>query len=342
MLVTIRSCILNDTGFFNMVRIALITATPPSVNPGMLACEATARSFLYQADLLGQTTFFRVQGLEERSGLSPLDPRLQDIVAQCDLSITFETLKDVSQLNGLIPIFWGDFLHMNLYLKSFKPSWSTGLEDIRRLLLLEDAPMSLLNSAISYGSSFLFNSTTDYYDPLYGAALRRFISNAHHIQMRDAISAAVVSGLRLSNMNCFGLDPAQLLSMQAYLEDILGLTEIRSRSNFQPRALLFFARGKHDWEVTRPFVNDLLNSLDMKPEWLAWGDQISFPYGDDIWLDLPRVQWQISPGTSHLHNLLETIRNSSVVITDTYHLVSLVGLWEYRQSCYQVIITTKS
>jgi len=66
----------------------------------------------------------------------------------------------------------------------------------RKILLLEGSSNKTLQNTISYGTSFLFNSTADYLDPEYGSSLSRFLRNASHIQMRDAVSAAMVANYR--------------------------------------------------------------------------------------------------------------------------------------------------
>jgi hypothetical protein len=81
-----------------------------------------------------------------------------------------------------------------------------------------------------------------------GPPLPRFLVNAYHVQMRDAVPAAVVSGLRLKDENCFGVDVAQLISddeceavgARFFLLD--GITEVIEQRRQQGVDLPFFRR----------------------------------------------------------------------------------------------------
>jgi len=302
-----------------MKQIAVITATPPSINPGMLACEATAHTFASRAGLLADCTFFRVRDIGDR--LQHLHPRQKaDIIAACDTGITFARLTDASQLHDMVPVFWGDFLHMHAYHRAISSAHNGGLEAIINLLLLARNP-ELQLSAISYGTSFLFNSTADYADAHYGRAFEVFFHNSHHVQMRDAVSAAVVSGIRLGQENCFGIDPAQLLSLAAYESDIVEDLDSARESRRVDRAAVFFARGRHDWQQLEPFLDKLTSAMGVTAAWIPWGDSLSFPYSDSTAYRSTIAQLpEDRPNANRLQSLLRTIRESRCVITDTYHL----------------------
>jgi len=285
----------------------------------MLACEATAHSFLARNGLLEATTFFRIESLEAR--LKGHDPGTrQRILTECDLGREYLLLKNVSQLQEFVPLYWGDFLHMNPYQNALRLSWSENKADVRRLLLLEGAPESTKRRTISYATSILFNGTEDYRNPEYGPALLHFIQSAHHIQMRDAISAARVAGMRHSQRSVFGLDAAQLLALPECAKYLLGEALDCER---RPRALLFFGRGLHDWTLTKPFIHRLVQTLDLQPEWFPWGDVMSFPYMDTAWKELPVTTLAGLGKSHHLNKLLHVLRSSTLVVTDTYHLAAI-------------------
>jgi len=302
-----------------MKKLAIITATPPSINPGMLACESTARTFVSRAGLLPDCTFFRVRDLGD--GLRHLGSRqMLEIVAACDIGIEFSHLSHESQLHGMVPVFWGDFLHMHAYHRAIAPAHSGGLPAIFDLLLLAGAPDTQRRS-ISYGTSFLFNSTADYDDPHYGPAFEALFENAFHVQMRDAVSAAVVAGIRRRLENSFGIDPAQLLSLNAYESAIVGdLANSRESGRFD-RAAVFFARGKHDWNLLEGFLEKLTSSVGVHAEWIPWGDSLSFPHMESVHYQskVPQLP-KDRQNANRLQSLLRTIRESRCVITDTYHL----------------------
>lgn len=300
-----------------MKQLAIITATPPGINPGMLACEATALSFVGRAGLLRDSTFFRVRHID--AAVKTPDARLHtETVAACDIGIEFATLEHAAQLRDMVPLFWGDFLHMLAYLRA--AAGDGGLAPLMELLLLPTAP-AVRRRAVSYGTSILFNSTADYADPAYGPAFASFFGDAFHVQMRDAISAAVVSGIRRRPENCFGIDPAQLLALAPYESAIVGDRVAAQEACRGDRAAVFFARGRHDWRRLEPFIGELTSALDVRVGWIPWGDSLSFPflehapYRSTIPL-LPADR----PDANRLQSLLRTIRESRCVITDTYHL----------------------
>lgn len=305
-----------------MKAISLITATPPSFNPGMLTCEATGKWFLSSKGFFESSKFFRIQSLSDR--IKVCDFEMQSVIqSNCEHGIKYNLLTNPDQLHGTIPLFWGDFLHMHLYIKTIKPTWAKDKSDIRKILLLEGASPEIMKNTISYATSILFNTTADYYSKEYGDSLYSFVSNIHHIQMRDAISATIVGSMRPEIENCMGIDAAQLLSLDECAQDILGIPLYNIAKSSPKRALIFFARGKHSEDLVRPFIDELLIAINLKAEWLAWGDRISFPYMEEAWYDLSQTPQKSDLKQSDLKNILSTVVAASVVITDTYHLCAI-------------------
>src|SRR5437879_5625117 len=95
--------------------IALVTATPPSFNPGMSICQANARSFIRRKALSSKTRFLRLVHLDQRlAGID--DIKRSTILARADVGNSYELFESTDQLEGYVPLYWGDFLHMHLYL----------------------------------------------------------------------------------------------------------------------------------------------------------------------------------------------------------------------------------
>jgi hypothetical protein len=305
-----------------MKRIAIITATPPGINPGMLAGEAAARSIISRAGLLEDTTFFRVVKFEERLASSAVS--IEDTISACDVGIKFVHLEDPDILDDHVTLFWGDFLHMRRYIKALAGA-NDHLEEIyREVLLLASRPESTCRSAISYGTSLLFNSTIDELSTDYGAPLRRLLSLAAHVQMRDSVSAARVANFRPHARESCGVDPAQMMAVPEISEEILGDIERNTLTN---HALIYLARAYHCHEYVIDFIAKLSFTMGVNVRWLPWGDKLSFPYMDrESWpwetSDLPN-KTESSPGI--LQRLLATIASSPFVITDTYHVA--VSSW---------------
>ncbi|NBV45046.1 MAG: hypothetical protein EBR86_05245, partial [Planctomycetia bacterium] len=304
-----------------MKPLAIITATPPGINPGMLAGEAVARATLLRAGLLTDATFYRLVSLEER--LAHLGGEADAVLAACDVGIRHERLDSLAVLDGSVPLFWGDFLHMRRYITALAGADPAREAAYRGVLLLADRPDATCRTAISYGTSLLFNSTADEADPVYGPALRRFLSAARHVQMRDAISAVRVAGWRPATREPCGIDPAQLLALADVAEMV--------RGGLRPPvpaadALVFFARGQHDHDAVMAFVDSVAAATGMMCRWLPWGDRLSFPFIErDAW-PWPTVDLPSGPaGSGVLPRLLAAIAGSRFVVTDTYHVA--VSSW---------------
>lgn len=297
-----------------MLPIAIVTATPPGINPGMLACEATALAFVKRASLTNACTFFRLHSLEERLASRQSSVR-QAVLAACDLGIPWERLEDHRQLDGMVPLYWGDFLHMRRYHAALAGGYPDGLRTPRELLLLATSPEHVLRRTVTYGTSFLFNSTADVQDSDYGPAFTRFFSLIHHVQMRDAISAAVVTGLRSRSEVCFGIDPAQLLALQPFEADVVGSAK---RHGGDGRMAVFLARARHDTAVLMDFLNRLGRATGTSPTWLPWGDRLSFPFLGEP--PIAAITDVVDGPRGRLAPLAEEVRQATVVVTDTYHL----------------------
>lgn len=303
-----------------MKPIAIITATPPGINPGMLAGEAAARATLARAGLLPGATFFRLVSLEER--LSALGDGAEAVLRACDVGICHRLLDDPAILDDQVPLFWGDFLHMRRYITALAQADPAREAAFRGVLLLADRPEATCREAISYGTSLLFNSTADEADPVYGPALRRFLGAAAHVQMRDAISAVRAAAWRPVTREACGIDPAQLMALPAVAEEILAGVVCDPTD----RALVFLARGRHCHDDVVAFVGEVATATGIPSRWLPWGDRLSFPFGDRAAWPWPTIDLPPAPtGTGVLPRLLAAIRASRFVVTDTYHVA--VSSW---------------
>jgi hypothetical protein len=304
--------------------IAVIFATPPSVNPGMLLCEAMAKSFISRHNLSNATHYFRIVTLDDRLNGLPTDVSSQ-IKRDTDIGIKYEVFESQDQLQHMVPLYWGDFLHKNIYINTIAPLLRTGNDKdalARHLLLLEGSTSELLRRTISYATTLLYNTTSDYLDPTYGPAIARFLRGVHHVQLRDAFSAVIAADIRQSDISCFGIDAAQLLCDQTYEEALLGA---RLKESRRKRALVFFARGQHDGKQLRELLGEIASALEFSPVWFDWGDPISFPFLERNALELPVVALDSNVRAQRLTDLLSCLRESSLVVTDTYHLA--VASW---------------
>jgi hypothetical protein len=307
-----------------MKKIGFITATPPSFNPGMLVCELMAKAFTDTNGLSDHSVFFRLTSMKEllryREGAD-----MDEILKKCDTGIPFNLLNDPQLLHDMIPLYWGDFQHMFIYINVVSKIAGVDIDKAYELLLLSDVAEDLRKRVHTFGSSFLFNSTEELFSEHYGRRLKNFLKSCSHVQMRDAISAAIAASCRDSNENCMGVDPAQLLAIPAYEEKILGPVPVDLRDDpGKSVALLFFARGDHDDDRLSAFLDSLAHKAYLKTKWLDWGDRLSFPFLRGAWKGItPAVTADIMKSDMALMALLKTIRSARCVITDTYHLCAI-------------------
>lgn len=137
------------------------------------------------------------------------------------------------------------------------------------------------------------------------------------LQMRDALSAAVVAGLRRRPENCFGIDPAQLLALPAYAAEILGTANLPDADG---RALVFVARARHSPGALAAFLGSLSQATGTDLCWLPWGDRLSFPFLEDPPSGMSLLPIENDVPFGRLAPLLRSVAAANFVVTDTYHL----------------------
>lgn len=300
--------------------VAVITATPPGFNPGMMISEATAKAFVTQTGLSAR--FFRIVHLADRLTHLGEEERLA-VIRRCDTGTPYELLTSMEQLENCVPLFWGDYLHMCQYVRAIGAVIKSGSsEDARKLLLLDGAPMHLKRRAVSFGTTLLFNSASDFLDPSYGTPFVQFASSARRFLARDPISASFVSAARGSfGESCLGSDAAQLVVLPGYDATIFGspseLPEAPSR-----HGLAFFARGSQSAQLTGSLLECLQQTCDLEFCWLPWGDSGAFPHLSSLDAHLG-LAGATSEGAPSLSTLIAAVRRASVIVTDVYHLAVL-------------------
>lgn len=300
--------------------IAVITATPPGFNPGMLVSELTAWAMLRRLGALGRARFLRLVPVEQRFALTDPADRAAAI-ARCDLGIDHAVLADPAELAETVPLFWGDFLHMRHYVGAIAALLPGGPDPAvaRRFLLLEGAPDAVLRRAVSFGTTLLFNTASDLLDPAYGAALRRFAAGARLVAPRDLVSAARLRDLAPACGGACGLDCAQMAVLAEDWRDLFP----RPPAKVAPHAggLLFLGRARHEPAALDALLGRLGQGLGIGWEVLPWGDGSAFPMLVGQHQPQPACVAPPANPAPDLAALIGAVAGARLVVTDTYHLM---------------------
>ena len=293
-----------------MPTLRVILATPPGFNPGMLVCDAMARAWVSRAGLAGAASFHRLFGSDPRhKGWSQANQE------RSDLGIDFEPLESPEQLAEATPLYWGDFLHMRQYHLALKRLFPDRAGRIEPLLLLSDSDAVVLERAISFGTTLVFNSAADLMRP-YGQSLERFVAGARRVLVRDMASAAQLAALHPAGGPYLGLDAAQLLTLADDLSEIVGDREAPGPPSPSSTAVLFLGRSPLNGDLFRA-LGRLKARLGLDYHWLPWGDRRAFPRMPDGLPELAAAPEQALPS---LAGLLSAVSRARLVVTDTYHL----------------------
>ncbi len=213
--------------------------------------------------------------------------------------------KPIKQLAGFDRIvFWGDFLHAKRYhvldhrLRQIRAGLTAeeAKESGYRRLLLEDAPDEMLQRVVVFGGSMFHNRLMEE-DKRYAAAIGRLFRHAALVQMRDPVSAALVQRLSgFTRSDTQGMDCAFLLDS----DDVFAWT------------------GTAPPEPTRKVIGYSFGRSPNPELMLALTRRIAEMQDAEI----GNIHWLDGRFASPLQKLAERlsrVRQSSLVITDTYH-----------------------
>jgi hypothetical protein len=307
-------------------RIAVMLASPPGFNPGMIATELALDAFLARHGW---------QHVAQRYRLISLAQRLRDRPDEL-LAIERRGYSDAGSLSAVdhydafassdVVLYWADFLHLAQYLRALRRVAAAHLASSRgpaevarlvdRLFLLSEADDAVLRRTISFGTNLLFNTSHDEGEAAYGVPLRRLMTLMRRVWVRDALSAGRVAHLRRDYRHgFFGVDCALLLRREDLAPDSL------PDAHEAGGVIAFFGR---DREVAGPMTalaTSLAASLERPLRWLPWGDANAFPA-----LGAPIAPLVLSNSAS-AQQLLRAVAQATLVVTDTYHLAAIA--WSF-------------
>ncbi len=297
----------------------------------MLATELALVAFMRRHDLHAQAQCYRLVPFAQRLAHLPADER-QAIERRAETGIAYRPALDdggaIAASDAVL--FWADYLHMAVYLRELVPVIASdpalrdggggAAERVKELLLLGGAGDATLARTISFGTTLLFNTARDEADPTYAAPLRRFLTGAKRVWVRDALSAARVAHLRSDyDTGYWGVDCAQLLTRADALRNAAACG---IGTPAEPGSVLVFCgRDRAARGTLIEVATELGAALGRRVRWLPWGDGGGFP----------ALEARPSSTAGHdalgVHELLNEVAHAALVVTDTYHLA--VTAWNF-------------
>ncbi len=292
-------------------RLSIILATPPGFNAGMTATELALVAFLRRHALQPYAQCYRLIPFADRlAHLPPAERHAAEARAETGLEYqpAFEHHAAIAASDAVL--FWADYLHMAIYLRELAKLVAG---DPKSVLLLAGADDATIGRAISFGTTLLFNTPWDEADASYAVPLRRFLTRAKRVWVRDAQSAARIAHLRHDyETGYLGVDCALLLTR----DDVLRNAAARGIGTpAEPGSVLVFcgrepaARG-----ALLDVASALAAGLGRHVRWLPWGDSGAFPVLG------ARPDGIAGGDVPSAHELLNEVAHASLVVTDTYHL----------------------
>lgn len=307
-----------------MRRVSLLLASLPGGNPGMLAVNRAAKATMAELGV-------EVQTYEAVKRTNFGDGGTEGIAKE--LLLCTEEAFAAERI-----LLWGDWLHMHNYLTALTddagrmltpPGRPVTFEQVSGALLLEGLEDHRLHDVAIVGTTLALDGPIARTEPGYSGLVERLHAGAGLVRMRDSFSAGLAETWRDGRDSCAGLDAAFLYRPQ-------GKPAPSERSGGDgPMVGYFIGR------TSRPFIprlsafaHDLVIALEARPVWVPW---IARPYVELRGLERPsrllRIQKALgrrSDASTHstgtvapeveLDDLIEQIRDCTVVITDTYHL----------------------
>lgn len=325
-----------------MSTINVLCAPPNGRNPGMAAVDLAFGSLATELQVTPR--YWRLwdasEWLEPVAG-SHTEPDSE--IFHDDLTgLFYEPLRGrlAEFLDADAIVFWGDFLHMNVYLQQTVdvlrrrmglPSSQANRDVVARYLLLQSQDDATLSKTITFGTTLSLNGAEDYSDR-YGQDLARFISGVRRAWFRDPYSAYVAQTFRRTSDSCQGVDATMLLPTPLSPGTAkAGVKVFVGRSNLRP-----------EWVGT--FGSHLAATLSLRPSWLPWGKaptfwpmdarrrlRLAWP-GLELESERPGFALAVNtrfhslrhplpqPPAPAFNELMDQISSARLVLTDTYHL----------------------
>lgn len=313
-----------------MVYVINAESTITEVNPGMKTVDMAWDVFLQKNHLAIPYKRFSIKAKGKTVHVSD---KLQ-LDYQGSLEFDLNRLSEHDIL-----VYWGDFLHAFHYLKNDlsrisklrKPNLKNYIAQFFRspkrkrfesenyldwayeFYLLQGVEQKRWKGSISFGTTLIGDHDFEIMkQENYIDSFTKFIRNLDHIWTRDVHSALQAAHIRQDySKNYLGVDAALLIAPEDY-DRLLDSPTISIPD--EKYILTHFARTEAPINQLLALAQRISLELKMPLFWLPW----LVPLDEDLKNSLGEID------AENYSDLIHSLRNASLVITDTYHL-ALIG-----------------
>jgi hypothetical protein len=317
-----------------MIYLINAESTITEVNAGMKTVDMAWDVFLRKNNLSIPYKRFSIKAKEQTVHVT------EQIVLNYNGSLNF----DLSMLGkNDILVFWGDFLHAYHYLKNDlsrisklrKPNLKNYISKFFRnskwkrfegenyldwayeFYLLQGFEQKRLKGKISFGTTLIGDHDFEILKQAnYINSFTKFIQNLDRIWTRDVHSALQAAHIRQDYSKSYlGVDAALLIAPEDY-DTILDAPTVTLPE--EKYILTHFARTEAPINQLLALAHRISLELEMPLFWLPWLNHLDEKLKDSL----------NEIDAKSYSDLIHTLRNASLVVTDTYHL-ALIG-WRLR------------
>jgi hypothetical protein len=230
-----------------MASIALVVASLPGRNPGMIAVNEAAIQ-IFNGMGVGHTL-----EIFEPARRFEWGPETKEL---------FQPENDFASYDRIV--FWGDWLHAEVNTRAYIRLNGSN-QSVLDALYLRNLPEGALERVAIVGTTLALDGGPSRASGDYGDATRRLHKHAGLVQMRDSYSAGLVEGWREDRSSCLGVDMAFFFTPQT------SVSPSSESLGAEKGAGWYFGRSaEEDVKYLKSFALELSHSLGMRLEGIPW------------------------------------------------------------------------
>lgn len=311
-----------------MVYLVNAESTITEINAGMKTVDIAWDVFLRKNNLSIPYKRFSIKAKEQTVHVT--DKMVLNYNGSLNFGLSMLGEKDIL-------VFWGDFLHTHHYLKNdllriarkrklkhyffdlFKNPKLQRFNDNNYLnwayefYLLQGSEQKHWKGSISFGTTLIGDHDFEIMEQEnYINSFTKFIQNLDRIWTRDVHSALQAAHIRQDYSKSYlGVDAALLIGPEDYDAMLDAPSLILPKEQY---ILTHFARTKAPLDQLLALAQRISLELEMPLFWLPWLTHLDENFKDSF----------DEIDATNYSDLIHTLRNASLVVTDTYHL-ALIG-----------------